>query len=66
MHKIQLLIVFYYKISYADFLIYHLLDDDLALDRLTDSPNLIKFVESFEQRPNIKKYLATLPDYPLK
>ncbi|KAG2206992.1 hypothetical protein INT47_008461 [Mucor saturninus] len=51
------------KITYPDFLIYHLLDDDLALNRLDGSPNLQKFVEAFEQRPNIKKYLATLPDY---
>ncbi|KAG2208969.1 hypothetical protein INT47_011109 [Mucor saturninus] len=54
------------KITYPDFLVYHLLDDDLALHRLDGSPNLQKFVGAFEQRPNIKKYLATLPDYSSK
>lgn len=48
------------KISYADILVYHMIDDDSARDRLTDSPNLTKFVEAFEARPNIKEYLATL------
>ncbi|CAO3625737.1 unnamed protein product [Mucor hiemalis] len=43
------------KISYADFLVYHMIDDDSARDRLGDSPNLTKFVEAFEERPNIKK-----------
>ena len=37
-----------------------MIDDDMARDRLTDSPRLTQFVEAFEQRPNIKKYLATL------
>ncbi|KAI7892886.1 glutathione S-transferase [Mucor mucedo] len=49
------------NITYPDFLIYHLLDDDLALCRLAGSPNLQKFVETFGNRPNIKKYFATLP-----
>ncbi|KAG2230815.1 glutathione S-transferase [Thamnidium elegans] len=48
------------KISYSDFLIYHRLDDDMALDRLADYPNLTKFVQSFVERPNIKKHLASL------
>ncbi|KAI7892892.1 glutathione S-transferase [Mucor mucedo] len=48
------------KITYVDFLVYHLLDDDFALNRLSGSPNLAKFVQSFEQRPNMKNYLASL------
>lgn len=41
-----------------------MIDDDLARDRLAEYPNLTKFVDAFEQRPNIKRYLATLPPYP--
>jgi hypothetical protein len=37
-----------------------MIDDDLARNRLDDYPNLTKFVEAFEQRPNIKKYLVSL------
>ncbi|KAG2231375.1 hypothetical protein INT48_007500 [Thamnidium elegans] len=32
----------------------------LALSRLADYPNLTKFVQSFVERPNIKKHFATL------
>jgi hypothetical protein len=52
------------KITYPDFLVYHMIDDDLARNRLADYPNLAKFAETFEQRPNIKNYLTTLPPYP--
>ncbi|KAG1472193.1 hypothetical protein G6F56_001690 [Rhizopus delemar] len=48
------------KITYSDFLIYHLIDDDSARDLLSDYPNLKIFAEAFEARPNIKEYLKTL------
>ncbi|KAG1189204.1 hypothetical protein G6F36_004074 [Rhizopus arrhizus] len=47
------------KITYADFLVYHLIEDDGARDLLDDYPNLKLFAEAFEERPNIKKYLAS-------
>jgi hypothetical protein len=38
-----------------------MIDDNQYRDKLTGvAPNLIKFVEAFEERPNIKKYLAAL------
>jgi glutathione S-transferase len=42
-------------------MVYHMIVDDSARNLLGDAPNLTKFVETFEDRPNIKKYLATLP-----
>ncbi|KAI8049143.1 glutathione S-transferase [Gilbertella persicaria] len=48
------------KFTYADILVYHMIDDDMALDKLENTPHLAKFVEAFEQRPNIKPYLASL------
>lgn len=48
------------QITYVDFLVYHLIDDDDARTRLDEYPNLKLFAETFEERPNINKYLASL------
>ncbi|CEG80253.1 hypothetical protein RMATCC62417_14615 [Rhizopus microsporus] len=48
------------KITYPDFLVYHLLDDDQCLQRLDEYPKLKAFVKAFEERPNIKEYLISL------
>ncbi|KAG0167255.1 hypothetical protein DFQ28_006383 [Apophysomyces sp. BC1034] len=48
------------EITYPDFLIYHLIDDEQQNKKLEAYPNLNKFVRFFEERSNIKKYLATL------
>ncbi|KAG0743450.1 hypothetical protein G6F62_000660 [Rhizopus arrhizus] len=48
------------RITYVDFLVYHLIDDDDARTRLDEYPNLKLFAETFEERPNINKYLASL------
>nr|AAL02368.1 class gamma glutathione S-transferase [Cunninghamella elegans] len=50
------------EITYPDFLVYHLLDDDKALDHLADYPNLQQFVNTFTQRPNLKSYLDFLKE----
>jgi hypothetical protein len=42
-------------------MVYHMIVDDSARNLLGDAPNLAKFAEAFEARPNIKKYLSTLP-----
>jgi hypothetical protein len=41
-------------------MVYHMIEDDSARSLLNNAPNLAKLVETFEARPNIKKYLATL------
>ncbi|KAI8373666.1 class gamma glutathione S-transferase [Blakeslea trispora] len=48
------------KISYTDFLVYHMIDDDGSLNSISHLPNLTKFVQAFEQRPNIKPYFESL------
>ncbi|KAI9264748.1 glutathione S-transferase [Sporodiniella umbellata] len=48
------------KITYPDFLVYHLIDDDSARNMLGNYPNLKRLVNEFEARPNIKQYLETL------
>ncbi|OBZ90767.1 Glutathione S-transferase P 10 [Choanephora cucurbitarum] len=48
------------KISYTDFLVYHMIDDDGSLGNISHLPNLTKFVQAFEQRPNIKPYFESL------
>ncbi|PHZ17439.1 uncharacterized protein RHIMIDRAFT_284951 [Rhizopus microsporus ATCC 52813] len=48
------------EITYPDFLVYHLLDDDQCLQRLDEYPNLKAFAKAFEERPNIKEYLISL------
>lgn len=49
------------EVTYADMMVYHMIDDESAKDNLNDYPNLQKMVNAFEDRPNIKKYLASLP-----
>ncbi|CAO0796550.1 unnamed protein product [Mucor circinelloides] len=49
------------KLTYADILVYHMIDDGGARSKLDgDAPHLLKFVEAFEERPNLKKYFASL------
>nr|AAL02369.3 class gamma glutathione S-transferase 2 [Cunninghamella elegans] len=48
------------EITYPDFLVYHLLDDDKALDHLADYPNLQQFVNTFTRRPNLVAYFTSL------
>ncbi|KAI9253957.1 hypothetical protein BDA99DRAFT_540559 [Phascolomyces articulosus] len=48
------------KITYADFLVYHILYQEKLLDNL-QSLHLNEFVKAFENRPKIKAYLDTLP-----
>ncbi|KAI8881141.1 glutathione S-transferase [Backusella circina FSU 941] len=48
------------NITYADMLVYHMIDDEGVAKNLNDYPNLQKFVSSFEARPNIAPYLASL------
>ncbi|KAI8062878.1 class gamma glutathione S-transferase [Gongronella butleri] len=45
------------EISYVDFLVYHNIDDDHAWDLVKDYPNVAKFVQAFESRPNLAEYL---------
>ncbi|KAI8337195.1 class gamma glutathione S-transferase [Chlamydoabsidia padenii] len=48
------------KISYVDFLVYHIIDDDNALAHVKDYPNLVKFVDAFSQRPALAEYLVSV------
>ncbi|KAI8092647.1 class gamma glutathione S-transferase [Halteromyces radiatus] len=48
------------EITYADFLVYHILQDDRALKHVQGYPHLAKFVEAFSQRPNLAAYIASL------
>ncbi|KAI8084993.1 class gamma glutathione S-transferase 2 [Halteromyces radiatus] len=49
------------EISYADFLVYHMLDDDfIALKHVEDYPNVAKFVKAFTKRPNLAPYFDSL------
>ncbi|CAO3651024.1 unnamed protein product [Cunninghamella blakesleeana] len=52
--------IFGQEITYPDFLVYHILDDDKALGHLADYPNLQQFVNTFIQRPNLVSYFASL------
>ncbi|CEP13475.1 hypothetical protein [Parasitella parasitica] len=45
------------ELTYPDFLIYHMIDDNKLSKRLT--PNLTKFVDAFEARPNMNKYFKS-------
>ncbi|KAI8062831.1 glutathione S-transferase [Gilbertella persicaria] len=51
------------EVSYADFLLYHYLEDDgfvfEASDLKSTHPHLATFIEAIQSRPNLKKYLAT-------
>ncbi|ORZ24251.1 class gamma glutathione S-transferase 2 [Absidia repens] len=53
------------KISYADFLVYHNIDDDRNAWKHTDLlekeyPHVAKFGKAFTQRPNLVNYFASL------
>jgi glutathione S-transferase len=47
------------EVSYADFALYHLLEDDGSVIEASAHPHLAAFVQAIENRPNIKAYLAT-------
>lgn len=48
------------KISYADFNLFHMLEDDTTIKLSGETyPHLTTFVEAVSNRPNLKKYLAT-------
>ncbi|KAG2234555.1 glutathione S-transferase [Thamnidium elegans] len=48
------------KISYADFTLFHMLEDDTTIKVCAETyPHLSAFVEAVNNRPNLKKYLAT-------
>ncbi|KAI8092644.1 class gamma glutathione S-transferase [Halteromyces radiatus] len=46
-------------LSYADILIYHLLDDDNAFSLLEEYPHIATFVQAFTHRPNLVDYFAS-------
>ncbi|KAI8092645.1 class gamma glutathione S-transferase [Halteromyces radiatus] len=48
------------EITYADFLVYHVIQDDNALKHVQGYPHVAKFVETFSQRPNLAEYIASL------
>ncbi|ORZ09520.1 class gamma glutathione S-transferase [Absidia repens] len=48
------------ELSYADILVYHVLDDDNALGKAKEYPHLAAFIESFTLRPNLVDYFNTL------
>ncbi|KAI8647521.1 hypothetical protein BD408DRAFT_427530 [Parasitella parasitica] len=49
------------KITYPDFLVYHMIDDGGARDKLKGTaPNLAKFIDAIEKRPNMEVYLKSL------
>ncbi|KAI8147291.1 class gamma glutathione S-transferase [Fennellomyces sp. T-0311] len=52
------------EITYADFLVYHNIDNDGRRYKLEKYPNLDKFVKAYEARPNLKEYISTLPVHP--
>ncbi|KAI8091460.1 glutathione S-transferase [Gilbertella persicaria] len=51
------------EVSYADFFLYHYLEDDASAFEASDfkstHPHLAAFIEAIQNRPNLKKYLAT-------
>ncbi|KAL7314420.1 hypothetical protein PS15m_005991 [Mucor circinelloides] len=47
------------KISYADFILYHMIEDDGSAIDAASQPHLSAFINAIENRPNLKKYLAT-------
>ncbi|KAI9495849.1 hypothetical protein BDB00DRAFT_937392 [Zychaea mexicana] len=49
------------QITYADFLVYHIIRQEKLLEKLESCPNLDAFIKAFEGRPRIKACLATLP-----
>ncbi|KAI8331699.1 class gamma glutathione S-transferase [Chlamydoabsidia padenii] len=54
------------NISYADFLVYHMIDDDNFALRdhydliQKDYPNVANFIQAFTQRPNLVNYFSSL------
>ncbi|KAI7850044.1 glutathione S-transferase [Circinella umbellata] len=50
------------QITYADFMVYSVLrQDNLVKDLNEENPNLFKFVQAFEDRKNLKEYIASFP-----
>ncbi|KAI9495009.1 glutathione S-transferase [Zychaea mexicana] len=49
------------EISYADFMVYHTIDDQKQTQNLKEFPNLAKFIEAFIARPTMAKYLTVAP-----
>ncbi|KAI9495008.1 glutathione S-transferase [Zychaea mexicana] len=49
------------EISYADFMVFHTIDDQWRTQKLKEYPNLAKFIEAFSARPNMTKYLTVAP-----
>ncbi|KAI9269244.1 glutathione S-transferase [Phascolomyces articulosus] len=51
------------QITYADFSVYAILRQDRVLESLDkkENPNLYRFVKEFEERKNIKEYIASFP-----
>jgi glutathione S-transferase len=47
------------NISYADFVLYHMMEDDGSAINAVSQPYLSAFVQAIQSRPNMKKYLAT-------
>lgn len=47
------------KVSYADFILYHMIEDDGSAIDAASQPHLSAFINAIENRPNLKKYLAT-------
>ncbi|RCH95649.1 hypothetical protein CU098_001948, partial [Rhizopus stolonifer] len=48
------------RITYMDFMVYHLIDDEESIPTLSNYPSLKLLVEEFEKRPKIKEYLDSL------
>ncbi|KAI8148197.1 hypothetical protein BJV82DRAFT_663579 [Fennellomyces sp. T-0311] len=48
------------EITYVDFIVYHTLEEQRRTKDLKEFPALAAFVEGFEARSNISKYLASL------
>ncbi|KAI7901443.1 glutathione S-transferase [Cokeromyces recurvatus] len=48
------------EISYSDFFLYNMLENEGFVDNLDAEkyPHLVTFIETFKNRPNLKKYLA--------
>lgn len=46
-------------ISYADFLLYHVIEEEPTEVTAENYPHVYEFIQAIENRPNLKKYLAT-------
>ncbi|KAI7847315.1 glutathione S-transferase [Circinella umbellata] len=50
------------QITYADFMVYSVLrQNNLVKDLIEENPNLFKYVQAFEDRKNLKEYIASFP-----